>query len=167
MATEKAKPAAPSARSASSLEPALNMSTIIEEKHLAFVLSLTVINDNEGQETELRVGSAKQNTLARTFYPFFLHIVFVGLVPPFFDFFFANLDHYQIRALHLHSNSFLLLSIFAFYCEVFVGVAPSVALLHHFFYLRMRITTQYSGCVYFVASHGSNALLRARKKVDY
>ena len=100
-----------------------------------------------------------------TFYPFFLHNVFMGLAPPFSNFFYAILRHYKLHALHLHPNSILLLSIFAFYCEAFVGVAPSVALLCHFFYLRMG-STQCSGCVYFVASHGSNAISRAGKKVE-
>jgi hypothetical protein len=100
------------------------------------------------------------------FYPFFLHSVFAGLILPFSKFFTTVLDHYQVQALHLQPNSILLLSIFAFYCEAFVGVMPSVALLRHFFYLRMHDPTQRSGCVSFAAAHSGNALMRAGKKVE-
>ena len=84
---------------------------------------------NNGGETVLRVGFAGPETLAENFYPFFLHSIFAGLVPPFSSFFYAILNHYGLHALHLHPNSILLLSIFTFYCEAFVGVMPSVALL--------------------------------------
>ena len=83
----------------------------------------------------LRAGSAEPEPSGSTFYPFFMNSVVAGLVPPFSDFFYAVLSHYKLHALHLHPNSVLLLSIFAFYCEAFVGVMPSVALLRHFFYL--------------------------------
>ena len=92
------------------------------------MLPLTASNDNNGRETKLQVGSAKRGTLAGTFFPLFLHSIFAGLVPPFSKFFLAILDHYQIHALHLQPNSILLLSIFTFYCQAFVGVKPSVVL---------------------------------------
>ena len=72
-----------------------------------------------------------------TFYPFFLRSVFAGIVPPFSSFFYAILRHYRPHALHLHPNSIILLSIFALYCEAFMGVMPSVALFRHLFYLRI------------------------------
>lgn len=112
--------------------PALSSSSITEAGHLAAVLPLTVSNNNEGRETKLHIGSAEQGTLAGTFFPFFLHSVFAGLVPLFSKFFLTILDHYQIHALHLQPNSVLLLSIFTFYCEAFVGVKPFVVLFHHF-----------------------------------
>ena len=82
-------------------------------------------------------GSAKPETLGGAFYPFFLHGVFAGLVPTLSGFFYAVLRHYNLHTLHLHPNYVLLLSIFAFYCEAFVGVMPSVVLFCHFFYLRI------------------------------
>ena len=70
-----------------------------------------------------------------TFYPFFMSTVIADLVPPFYEFFYGVLRHYRLQALHLHPNSVLLLSIFAYYCEAHVGVMPSVAHLRHFFSL--------------------------------
>ena len=72
-----------------------------------------------------------------TFFPFFMSSIAAGLVPPFPNFFYEVLDHYGLQALHLHPNSILLLSIFAYYCEAYLGVMPSVALLRHFFFLRV------------------------------
>ena len=142
------------------------MSSITKEKHLAVALPLTAGGDNKWGETILLDGFAEQRTLARTVYPFFLHGVFSGLVPPFSEFLTVVLDHYQVHTMHLQPNCILLLSIFAFYCEVFVGMRPSVALLHHFFYLRMHDATQRSGCVSFAAVHKGNILMRVRKKQE-
>ena len=44
-----------------------------------------------------------------------------GAGSPFSDFFYVVLSHYKPQALHMHPNSVLLLSIFAFYCEAYVG----------------------------------------------
>ena len=46
-----------------------------------------------------------------------MHDVYAWLIPPFSRFFYAVLRHYGIHTLHLHPNSVLLLSIFAFYYE--------------------------------------------------
>ncbi|KAE8792919.1 hypothetical protein D1007_32421 [Hordeum vulgare] len=59
----------------------------------------------------------------------------------------AVLEHYQIYALHLDPCSLVLLSAFAFLCEAFVGVTPSVELLPHFFSLELVSEEQCSGCV--------------------
>ena len=85
-------------------------------------------------------------------------------VPPFSDFFYSILSHYKIHALHLHPNSILPLSIFAFYCEAYVGVMPSVALLCHFF-LRIK-DGHTSGCANFVAAGKANAISKAGKKAE-
>lgn len=163
MAFGKTKPAAQAASSSPSPAPTLITSSITEEKHLAAALPLTVSDHNEWNETMLLAGSAEQRTLVETFYPFFLHSVFAELVPPFFKFFTAILHHYQVQALHFQPNSILLLSIFAFYCEAFVGVRPFVPLLRHFFSLRLQDPTQRSGCVSFVAVHKSNVFMRDGK----
>jgi hypothetical protein len=113
------------------------VSSIAEEKHLAAVLPLMAGANNEGGETALWVGSAQPEALGDIFYPYFLHSVFAGLVPPFSHFFYAVRNHYGLHALHPHPNSILLLLIFAFYCKAFVGVMPSVAMFRHFFYLRI------------------------------
>ena len=58
--------------------------------------------------------------------PAFLHSIVVGLVPPFSDFLLAILTHYDIHLLHLQPNFIAIISIFTFFCEVFLGVMPSV-----------------------------------------
>ena len=68
--------------------------------------------------------------------PFFIDALWAGLVPPFSTFFNAVLSHYQIHMLHLDPQSVALLAVFAFVCEAMVGIAPSVALLRHFFSLH-------------------------------
>lgn len=91
--------------------------------------------------------------------------IVAGPVPPFSDFFYAVLRHYRLQALHLHPNSVLLLSTFAFYCEAYVEVMPSVALLRHFFFLRIN-NGHTSGCANFVAAGKANAISKAGKKTD-
>ena len=101
-------------------------------KNLAATRLMTAVEGSEMGETELRVGSTKPKAKGSTFYPFFMSTVIASLVPPFSDIFYIVLRHYRLQALHLHPNSVLLLSIFAYYCEAHVGVMPSVALLCHF-----------------------------------
>ena len=85
-----------------------------------------------------KAGSALPEGQGSTFYPLFVSAIVAGLVAPFSEFFFSVLRHYDLQALHLHPNSVLLLAIFAYYCQAHVGVQPSVALLHHYFSLRVR-----------------------------
>ena len=117
-------------------EPALDAPNV-SEKNLA-----------EKGDTELRVGSAEPEARGSTFYPFFMNAIIAGLVPPYSDFFYAVLRHYRLQALHLHPNSVLLLSIFAYYCEAHVGVMPSVALLRHFFSLRIKWVMVEARCIH-------------------
>ena len=67
-------------------------------------------------DTGPRAGSAEPKAKGSTFYPFFINTVVTGLVPPFSEFFYAVLRHYGLHTLHLHPNSVLILSIFAYYC---------------------------------------------------
>ena len=53
--------------------------------------------------------------------------------------------------LHLDLQSVALLAVFAFVCEAMVGIAPSVALLRHFFSLHLTNPRQCSGCMIFQA----------------
>ena len=46
-----------------------------------------------------------------------------------------------------------------------MGVMPSVALLRHFFYLRLK-EGHCSGCANFVVANGTNAISKARKKAE-
>ena len=67
--------------------------------------------------------------------------------------------------MHLHPNSVLLLSIFAYYCEAYLGVMPSVALLRHFFFLRVS-EGHISGCANFVAAGKANSISSTGKRAD-
>ena len=113
----------------------------------------------------LRPGSPRPEDKGSTFYPLFMSAVIAGLVPPFSEFFLDVLRQYQLHALHLHHNSSLLLSIFAYYCEAHVGVMPSVALLRHFFSLRVT-GANILVCASFVAYPKSNAISKAGKRAE-
>ena len=91
--------------------------------------------------------------------------VAVGLVPPFSDFFYEALDHYGLQALHLHPNSVLLMSIFAYYCEAYLGVMPSVALLRHFFFLHVS-EGHISRCTNFVTTGKVNSISSTEKRAN-
>ncbi|KAE8776840.1 hypothetical protein D1007_50462 [Hordeum vulgare] len=53
----------------------------------------------------------------------------------------------KIHALHLDPSSLLLISAFAFFCEAFIGITPSVPLLLHFLSLELVSEETCSGCV--------------------
>ena len=82
---------------------------------------------------------------------FFADTLWAGLVPPFSAFFNAVHSHYQIHMMHLVPQSITLLSVFAFVYEAMVGIPPSVALLRHFFSMRLSDPSWCSGCVSFQA----------------
>ena len=126
---------------------------------------LTAGESNEWGATELRLASDVPEPEGSTFFPFFSSGVAVGLVPPLSDFFYEVLDNYGLQALHLHPNSVLLLSIFAYYCEVYLGVMPSVALLRHFFFLRVS-EGHISGCANFVACGKAISISSTGKRAD-
>src|SRR3954470_19449563 len=112
-----------------------------------------------------KAGSATPESRGSTFYPLFVSSIAAGLVPPFSEFFLSVLRHYNLQALHLHPNSILLLAMFAYYCEAHVGVQPSVALLHHYFYLW--VTRGFpSACASFVACGGAIAISNPGKRIE-
>lgn len=114
--------------------------------------------------TTLRVASAVSEPGNSTFYPFFLHSIYSGQIPPFSRFFYAV--HYVLHVLRIHPNSApALVHLRLLLRGVFVGVMPSIAMLRHFFYLGLT-SHQLAGCVRFVAARGSNAISRAGKKVE-
>ena len=55
------------------------------------------------------------------------------------------LEAYQIQLLHLHPNSILILAIFAYLCEAYVGIRPSVALFRSFYSLRSTAQNEQLG----------------------
>jgi hypothetical protein len=54
---------------------------------------------------------------------------------PFSPFLLAILETYGIQAIHLHPKSITLLAVFAYACEAWIGIKPSVAYFRHLFYL--------------------------------
>ncbi|KAE8777545.1 hypothetical protein D1007_49656 [Hordeum vulgare] len=137
-----------------------------KDADLVPVLPLTTAESSKHWRTLIWPSVVEERPAPGVVYPFFLHNIYAGLVPPFSRFFTAIFDHYGIQALHLQPNSILLLSVFAFYCEAFVGVHPSVALLRHFFSLRLHDDAHLSACVSIVAAQSGNMLLMVGKKVD-
>ena len=143
-------------------EPALDAPNV-SEKNLAATCLLTAGESNERGKTELRVASYVPEPERSTFFPFFTSSIAAGLVPPFSDFFYEVLGHYGLQALHLHPNSILLLSIFAFCYEAYLGVMPSVALLRHFFFLRIN-EGHTSGHANFIAPGKAKSISETGKK---
>jgi hypothetical protein len=115
----------------------LERSRICDEAGLQVVRRLAANDDNEWGATDIAVVTVANSELAATHHPFFVHVLLAGLVPPYLPFFLAVLEHYQILALHLHLDAITLLAAFAFASEAYVGMVPSVALLRHFFHLRL------------------------------
>ncbi|KAE8808454.1 hypothetical protein D1007_15008 [Hordeum vulgare] len=130
------------------------------------VLPWTTTKSNEHGRTLIWPDATAKWPASKVMYLLFLHSVLAGLVPPFSSFFTAILNHYGIQALHLQPNSILLLSVFAYYNEAFVGVQLLVALFRHFFNLHLHDDTHLSTCVSFVAAQSGNLLLKAGKKVN-
>lgn len=142
--------------------PALDFPNL-SEKNLTLARLMTVAQGSEGA-TMLKVGSDQPEGKGSTFYPFFVSAIVAGLVPPFSEFFLTVLRQYNLQALHLHPNYVLLLAIFAYYCEAHVGVKPSMALLRHFFSLRVS-GAQVSVCTSFIAYSSSNAISKPGKRI--
>ncbi|KAE8805083.1 erythrocyte binding protein-like [Hordeum vulgare] len=83
------------------------------------------------------------------------HALLFGVLPPFSSFLGAVLLHYQIHAFHLDPRSLVLLSAFAFLCEAFVGVTPSMALLRHLFSLELVCEVHCSRCASLKAANAT------------
>ena len=160
MAPRKVK----SSSAPASYEPALEAPTVTE-KSLASARLLMAGESNEKGKTRLQAGSDVPEPKDSTFYPFFMSSIAAGLVRPFSDFFYEVLDHFVLQALHLHPNSILLLSIFAYYCEAYLGSMPFVALLRHFLFLRAS-EGHISGCTNFIMAGKANSISNTRKKAD-
>ena len=131
---------------------------------LALVRQMAEVQGIDGTKA-FKAGSAVPEGRGSTFYPLFVSAIVAGLVPPFSEFFFSVLRHYNIQALHLHPNFVLLLAIFAYYCEAHVGVKPSVALLRHYFSLRTSCGSA-SACASFVAYGSSIAISNPGRRIE-
>jgi hypothetical protein len=129
-------------------------SRIKSSRKLQTIREMVGSNNNEWGATRIWHGRAPRDTLAVTVQPFFLFSIFAGLVPPFSPFFLAILETYGIQAIHLHPKSITLLAVFAYACEAWIGIKPSVAYFRHLFSLRSSGLNQSSGCVSFIATAG-------------
>ena len=83
-----------------------------------------------------------------------------GLIPPFSDFFLQILEVYGLQMLHLTPHAVMLLGIFAHFCEMFVGILPSVDLFRRHFIVRHTGTRtagvpELAGCVKFSLRAGA------------
>ncbi|KAI4996132.1 hypothetical protein ZWY2020_041273 [Hordeum vulgare] len=135
--------------------PPLLDCSLSKDVDLTPVLSWTAVESNEHERTLIWPGAIAKRPASKEVYPFFLDSVFIGLVPPFSSFFTAILNLYGNQSLHLQPNSILLLSVFSFYCEAFVGVRPSVAHFRHFFSPRLHDDAHLSVCVSFMAARAA------------
>ena len=130
-------------------EPALGRPRVLNDEAMDKVRPMLASSFNEWGETVAWPASRTRMAQAATEVPIFIDALWAGLIPPFSAFFNAVLEHYQIHMLHLDPQSVTLLAVFAFLCEAMVGIAPSVALLRHFFLLHLTGHRQSSGCVGF------------------
>ena len=105
----------------------------VNDKALAKVRFLVADRTNEHGATALK--PAAHGKCPRGFFPVFQHCVVAELVPVFSPFLEAVLAFYQIQLLHLHPNSVLILAVFAYLCEAYLGLEPTVGLFWCFYAL--------------------------------
>jgi hypothetical protein len=67
---------------------------------------------------------------------YFSTYALAGIMPPFSSFFLMLLEQYGLQLQHLSPHSITLVEIFTHFCEMFVGVRPSVRLFWWFHVLR-------------------------------
>jgi hypothetical protein len=149
--------------------PALLKSCLANKEPVSKARHLVASSMNEWGASTLHPGSTSDADLAHTKYPFFLHTLSTGLMPPFSPFFCAILEHYQIQPLHLQPNSIVILAIFAFFCKAFLGVEPSMELFCLFYSLCITAGDQRSGCVSFLFGVGMTTSIipiKLSKKVE-
>jgi hypothetical protein len=108
--------------------------------------------NSEWGATRIWHGRTPRVTLPATAWPFFLFSVFAGMVSPFSPFLSVILEIYGIQAIHLHPRSITLLAVFAYACEAWIGIKPSVAYFHHLITFCPSGLNQSSGCISFIAT---------------
>jgi hypothetical protein len=70
------------------------------------------------------------------YFIFFVVYALAGLVPLLSSFFLTLLEYYRLQLQHLSPNSITLVAIFIHFCEMFMGVWPSVRLFQRFFIMK-------------------------------
>ncbi len=126
----------------------LPASRITTERHLSLIRKIMP------EDAAVRVRESRP----RPWYPersvHLLSFTLVGLIPPFSRFFHEVLDFYEIHALHLKPNAVMTLAIFAYLCEMFVGVRPTMRLFQFFFVPQLLQGAVVGGC-YFQPRRGT------------
>ncbi|KAE8774590.1 hypothetical protein D1007_53019 [Hordeum vulgare] len=115
---------APTVEIGSSLLP----STITSESGLTMAPPMESSKHYEGGATNIWMGSRPRHDLGPTMVSIFFHSFFTEFVSPFSNLLLTILEHYKIHILHLHPNSVLVLALFAYLYEAFLGVMSSVVL---------------------------------------
>jgi hypothetical protein len=110
-----------SSKVASPLAGPLLESRIKSSRELQTVREMVGSKNSEWGATRIWHGRTPRDTLPAMVQPFFL---------------LAILETYGIQAIHLHPRSVALLAVFAYACEAWIGIKPSVAYFRHLFSLR-------------------------------
>jgi hypothetical protein len=116
----------------------LLLSTISTPSAILKFSHLLAADWNEHGASKTWPGSACWVSPTEKAFPILYHDIVAGLVPPFSAFFLALHVHLGVQVLHIHPKSLTILAIFAFWCEAFVGLRPSVALFRHFYNVRIN-----------------------------
>jgi hypothetical protein len=144
-------------------------SRIKSSRELQTVCEMVGRKNSEWGATRIWHGRTPRDTLPAMAQPFFLFSVFAEMVPPFSPFLLAILETYGIQTIHLHPKSIALLAVFAYACEAWIGIKPSVVYFRHLFSLRSSGLNQSSGCVSFITTAGAEGDfidLKGMKKVE-
>jgi hypothetical protein len=128
--------------------PLLN-SCVKSDRDLQTICEMVGSKNSEWGATRIWHDRTPRDTMPVMAQPFFLFSVIAGMVPPFYPFLLAILETYGIQAIHLHPRSVALLAVFAYACEAWIGIKPSVAFFCHLFSLRPSRLNQSSGYVSF------------------
>jgi hypothetical protein len=89
-----------------------------------------------GLASKLKHGVASLANMGPGDFVFFVAYALAGLVPPLSSFFLTLLEYYGLQLQHLSLNFTTLVAIFIYFCEMFVGVQPSVRLFRCFFVMK-------------------------------
>jgi hypothetical protein len=88
-----------------------------------------------GYDLKMRLGMLSLTHPSNFVY--FSAYALAGLIPPLSSFFLVLLEHYRLQLQHLSPHSITLVTIFAHFYEMVVGVWPSVLLFRWFHVLRL------------------------------
>jgi hypothetical protein len=108
------------------------------------------------QARKIRAGKIPLRDLAAGEFVLFNSYIMCGLVPPFSSFFLLLLEEFGLQLHHLTSHSILLMVVFAYFMEMFVGVRPCTTIFKHFYALvgTGRVKRSEIGAYYFQFRHG-------------